>query len=64
MSKEQNIKVYNAAYAYLKEITPLDVVLENYFIGDNRDFESLEDYICQVHHFSTKLSIHAECDQV
>ena len=43
MSKEQNIKLYNVAYAYLEEIAPKNVVLENYFHGDNRDFESLED---------------------
>jgi hypothetical protein len=43
VSKEQNIKVYKAAYNYLLSIKPSSVNLENYFYGDSRDFESLED---------------------
>jgi hypothetical protein len=43
MSEAQNINLYRAAYKYLTYITPKDVVLENYFLGDNRDFKDLKD---------------------
>lgn len=47
MSKEQNIKVYKAAYAYLLSIKPSSVNLENYFYGDSRNYESLKDIYIQ-----------------
>ena len=43
LSKERNIQIYQAAYQFLEQLKPDSVNLENYFYGDNRDFQSLEE---------------------
>lgn len=47
MSKEQNIKIYRAAYGYLNKIKPKGVELETYFYGDSRNFTSLTEVYVQ-----------------
>ncbi len=47
MSKDLNIKVYNAAYEYLLSIKPDDVDLDKYFYGDSKNFKSLKDIYVQ-----------------
>ena len=43
MQKERNIRIYQAAYQYLTRIKPEGVRLEEYFYGDNRDYQSLKE---------------------
>lgn len=43
MTKERNIRIYQAAYGYLKQIKPEGVRLKDYFYGDNRDYSSLQE---------------------
>lgn len=45
--KDTNIKVFNMALEYLHEIKPDNVYLENYFMGDRREFNSLRDVFIQ-----------------
>ncbi len=47
MLKERNIKIYKATYDYLKEKKPENADLEQYFLGENRDFKSLTDVYIQ-----------------
>ena len=43
MQADRNIKIYQAAYSYLKSITPDGVQLENYIEGNKKDITSLLD---------------------
>ena len=43
MTKERNIRLYQAAYRQLEQIKPEGVQLEDYFYGDNRDYTSLKE---------------------
>lgn len=49
--KEKNIFVYNSAYRYLEKIKPVEItneMLEKYFVGDRRDFDTVEDIFEQI----------------
>ena len=43
MSRERNIRIYQAAYQYLEQIKPEGVQLRDYFFGDNRDYQTLKE---------------------
>lgn len=43
LTKERNIKIYNAALDFLKSKKPQEVRLEKYFLGENRNYHSLTD---------------------
>ena len=42
-SADRNVLIYSAARAYLDSIKPTSISLDNYFLGDSRDFTSLTD---------------------
>ena len=44
---DRNVLIYSAAREYLDSIKPLGVSLDEYFLGDNRDFSSLKDIYIQ-----------------
>lgn len=42
MSKERNIRIYQAAYEFLRQACPKGTNLDNYFHGDNKNYTSLK----------------------
>ena len=48
--KSRYINVYKQGEEYLQKITPSDVVLEKYYLGDQRDYQTLDDIFVQFIH--------------
>ena len=44
---DKNICIYQLATEFLEQIKPLDVNLDNYFLGDSRNYSSLKDIYIQ-----------------
>ena len=49
-AEEKNIKKYKAAFEFLKDMTPVGIDLEKYFLGDSRNYKSLRDIYVQIIH--------------
>ena len=49
-AKERYVSIYKQAEAYLQTITPPGLDLEKYYLGDKRDYKSLDDIFIQFIH--------------